>query len=164
LELEVFTVFAMLGLLALSLQMAHASGDLGYSSDPPRSGDHQLEVGATVGLPGGFQIVGGYFYQRIGFRLTVGGTPDTGAGYLYGAQLGLGFEFDLASRHNHVLLVNTGSTVLNGDPFNYLGLAYSVRLERGFYFESGWAYGIGVLGPVQLTFQIGYLGRISVGR
>ncbi len=145
----------MIGLTALATAL---SGPALAQDESP----HHVEIGVTLGTPGAFNFMAGYFNQRIGGRLTVGGTPDTGLGSLIGIQGMVGYEFDPASRHNHVVGVTAGYMAGAFD-YIYGGAAYSVRLQRGFYFESGWAYGVGSGNAFQLTIQIGYLGRVSFG-
>ncbi len=131
------------------------------SDDLDAEPKHHIELGLTVGTPGGFNGIVGYFYDRVGARFTFGYTPDLGTGMVAGVQGLFGYEFDPGSRHNHVVGVHAG--VMTGT-FDYIwgGVGYSIRLQRGFYFESGWGFGVGDGGPVQLLFQIGYLGRINL--
>ncbi len=122
------------------------------------------EAGLTFGLPGGINLVGGYSFGALGFRVSGGYL-----GAIYGVELAMPIALSSSDNICHYLAVIGSTTVrrssVSGDlntttetlnTFTGFGAAYQLNYS-GFFFELGGLLGSGTLSSPQYTLQIGYV-------
>lgn len=122
--------------------------------------------GLTLGTPGAFHILGGYYFGPVGTRASIGYLAS-----MYGIQVNVYRNLSRSDRFSHNLGIAAGyshiphidadpvfgfPTVVGDYHWTYIGAMYDVNIN-GIFGEIGLSFGSGSFHNPQLMLQVGYV-------
>ena len=114
--------------------------------------------GATLFLPGGLNILGGFQFGSFGIRAGVGGIPTNEGGWGTQANILVNLYQDKSVETN--LSLCGGYWKIGLKEFKYLGPCFDMNVD-GFFVELGLGFGSGDYKSPQVLFQLGYVYRFN---
>jgi hypothetical protein len=145
----------VLMLLAGSLARSHAQAPSDSLTNAHQDDPRYIELGATIGPPGGLNVVIGQWFGPWVVRASGMRYND----HTRGQQILAGFEFAQSPGLQHAICLAAGSWSLLDHDCKYIGPAYDLRVS-GFFVEFGIGLGYSSYPADQIFWQFGYTFRL----